>query len=200
MRAASVVLVDDHPAIRAGLSGLLQDAGVRVLATAATVREGWDAITALRPRVAVLDHHLGGESGLLLCLRSQALDPPPRVVVYSAFADDRLRVLGLVAGAAAVVSKVTAPDDVVAAVIGAPVADAGGPVAPKGLREVGAGLDDRDLAILGMLSHGVAPAEIAATLSIDERRLRARRRAILDHAAGAAGRRPVSAPAAGRAG
>jgi DNA-binding NarL/FixJ family response regulator len=196
MRAVSAVLVDDHPAVRAGLSGLLEDAGVRVLATAATVREGWKAIAALRPRVAVLDHHLGRESGLLLCLRAQGLDPPPRVVVYSAFADDRLRVLGLVAGAAAVVSKGTAPDDVVAAVLGAPSADTSERVAPTGLREVGAGLDDRDLAILGMLSHGVAPVEIAATLSIDERRLRARRRAILEQAAGAAGRRPVGSPAA----
>jgi DNA-binding NarL/FixJ family response regulator len=195
MRAATVVLVDDHPAVRAGLRGLLQDAGVRVLATAATVREGWEAITALRPRVAVLDHHLDGESGLLLCLRTQGLEPPPRVVVYSAFADDRLRVLGLVAGAATVVSKGAAPEDVVAAVLGAPAAEAGEPVAAKGLREVGAGLGDRDLAILGMLSHGVAPAEIAATLSIDERRLRARRRAILEQAAGAAGR-PVGAPTA----
>ena len=40
-----IVLVDDHPAVRAGLAGLLdEDDGVRILAAAATAREGFEAI------------------------------------------------------------------------------------------------------------------------------------------------------------
>jgi len=46
-----VVLVDDHPAVRAGLRGLLEDEDdLRVAATAATAREGFEAIADLRPQ------------------------------------------------------------------------------------------------------------------------------------------------------
>ena len=97
MSAVGIVLVDDHPAVRAGLEGLLdEEDGVTILAAAATGREGYEAILTLRPDAVVVDHHLPDESGLTLCLRVQALDRAPRVVVYSAFADARLRVLGVI--------------------------------------------------------------------------------------------------------
>ena len=82
-----LVLVDDHPAVRAGLRGLLDDEeDLRVVATAATAREGFEAIADLQPELALVDHHLPDDDGLSLCLRTRALPAPPRVVVYSAFA------------------------------------------------------------------------------------------------------------------
>ena len=85
-----LVLVDDHPAVRAGLRGLLEDEDdLRVAATAATAREGFEAIADLQPALALLDLHLPDDDGLSLCLRTRALPAPPRVVVYSAFADAR---------------------------------------------------------------------------------------------------------------
>ena len=45
-----IVLVDDHPAVRAGLRGLLDDeVDLRVAATAATAREGFEAIADTQP-------------------------------------------------------------------------------------------------------------------------------------------------------
>jgi DNA-binding response OmpR family regulator len=191
--AVGIVLVDDHPAVRAGLEGLLdEDDGVRILATAATSRDGYEAITTLRPDAVVVDHHLPDESGLALCLRVQALERPPRVVVYSAFADARLRVLGVIAGAVAVIPKSAAPDDVLAAVRGDdPTPRGGGQLTARALREVGSGLDAGDLAILGMLAHGVGPADIASTLSIDEAWLTARRWAMLERIATPGRRLPL---------
>ncbi len=185
MSAVGIVLVDDHPAVRAGLEGLLdEEDGVTILAAAATGREGYDAILTLRPDAVVVDHHLPDESGLTLCLRVQALDRAPRVVVYSAFADARLRVLGVIAGAVAVIPKSASPDDVLAAVRGDdPTPRDGGQLTARALREVGTGLDPGDLAILGMLAHGVPVDEIATTLSIDEAWLRARRWAMLERIA-----------------
>src|SRR3954465_15801642 len=105
-----LVLVDDHPAVRAGLRGLLEDEDdLRVTATAATAREGYEAIADLRPVLAVLDHHLPDDDGLSLCLRTRTLPGPPRVVVYSAFADAGLAVRAAIAGADAVVAKATSP-------------------------------------------------------------------------------------------
>ena len=96
----TVLIVDDHPAVRAGLRGLLEDEDdLRVVATAATAREGFDAIADLQPTLALLDHHLPDDDGLSLCLRTRALEAPPRVVVYSAFADDAMAVRAAIAGA-----------------------------------------------------------------------------------------------------
>lgn len=193
MPVLDIVLVDDHPAVRAGLRGLLDDDDdVRIVAAAATAAEGYEAVAAHRPEAVVVDHHLPDETGLTLCLRLQGLAVPPRVVVYSAFADDRLRVLGLIAGAVAVVPKTAPPDDVLAAVRGDdPTSLDGGQLTARALREVGTGLDPGDLAILGMLAHGVAPTEIAATLSIDEAWLTARRWAMLERVATPNRRRPL---------
>ena len=105
-----LVLVDDHPAVRAGLRGLLEDeVDLRVAATAATAREGFEAIADLQPAVALLDLHLPDDDGLSLCLRTRTLPAPPRVVIYSAFADAGLAVRAVIAGADAVVAKATPP-------------------------------------------------------------------------------------------
>src|SRR3954465_11686366 len=101
-----LVLVDDHPAVRAGLRGLLEDEDdLRVAATAATAREGYEAIADLRPALAVLDQHLPDDDGLSLCLRTRTLPAPPRAVIYSAFADAGLAVRAAIAGAEAVLPK-----------------------------------------------------------------------------------------------
>ena len=90
-----LVIVDDHPAVRAGLRGLLEDEDdLRVAATAATAREGFEAIADARPAVALIDLHLPDDDGLSLCLRTRALPEPPRVVIYSAVADDDARRAG----------------------------------------------------------------------------------------------------------
>lgn len=174
----SIVLVDDHPAVRAGLRTLLDDEpDLHVVATAATGRDGFTAIAELQPPVAVVDYHLPDEDGFTLCLRTRALPKPPRVIVYSAFASPRLAVLAAVAGAAALVSKSARPDEMLAGIRDdASTLQRADGLSPSGLREAGAQLEPDDLAILGMLAHGIAPAEIAATLTMDEQAPSARPR------------------------
>ena len=192
--AISLVLVDDHPAVRTGLNVLLDDEpDLLVAATAATGRDGFDAIAQHQPPVAVVDYHLPDEDGFTLCLRTRALPEPPRVIVYSAFASSRLTVLAAVAGAAALVSKSTLPDQLLSAIR----ADRSFPhhgdhLSPKALHEADAQLEPDDLAILGMLAHDIPPAEIAATLAIDERWLVARRWAMLERLAGKPARRAAT--------
>jgi DNA-binding NarL/FixJ family response regulator len=175
-----LVLVDDHPAVRAGLRGLLDDEDdLRVVGTAATAREGFEAIADMRPALALLDHHLPDDDGLSLCLRTRALPAPPRVVIYSAFADDALAVRAAIAGASAVVPKATAPRALLAVLraVGAGRARLG--LDPRALREAGGRLEPDDLSIMGMLSHAVDEREIAATLGLEPEWLTARRRAML---------------------
>ena len=94
-----IVLVDDHPAVRAGLRGLIEDEeGMRVAASAASAREGLEAIADARPDVALVDLHLPDDDGLSLCLRARSLPEAPRVIIYSAFADAGLAVRARIAG------------------------------------------------------------------------------------------------------
>ena len=188
----SLVLVDDHPAVRTGLRTLIDDEpDLHVAATAATGRDGYTAIAELRPPVAVVDYHLPDEDGFTVCLRTLTLPKPPRVIVYSAFASPHHAVLAAVAGAAALVSKSARPDELLATIRAEdPSAQPCDGLSPNALRQASAQLEPDDLAILGMLAHDVPPAEIAATLTIDQRWLLARRWAMLERLAGKPTRRP----------
>jgi DNA-binding NarL/FixJ family response regulator len=184
-----IVLVDDHPAVRAGLRGLVEDEdGLRVAATAATAREGFEAIADTRPQVALVDLHLPDDDGLSLCLRTRSLLSPPRVIIYSAFADAGLAVRAVIAGAEGVLPKATAPR----ALVDALRDGVDEPLDNRALRAVGERLDAGDLPILGMLAHGVHPREIAVTLGLEPEWLEARRWAMLSRLGGAR-RHPLAA-------
>src|SRR3954453_18729935 len=138
-----LVIVDDHPAVRAGVRGRLDDEpDLCVTATAATAREGFEAIADLRPAVALVDLHLPDDDGLHLCLRTRALDTPPRVVFYSAFADTAVAVKAAIAGADAVLAKTASPRALIAVLRG----ELKPPLDPRALRAAGASLEPEDLA------------------------------------------------------
>ncbi len=190
-----LVIVDDHPAVRAGLRGLLEDEDdLRVAATAATAREGFEAIADLEPALALLDHHLPDDDGLSLCLRTRTLSRPPRVLVYSAFADADLAVRAMIAGADAVVAKSTPPPALLAAIRTVGAGGARPVFGPQALRRAGAMLEPDDLPILGMLAHDVDEEEIAGTLGLDPEWLAARRWAMLSKLGGPSHRRPPATP------
>jgi DNA-binding NarL/FixJ family response regulator len=193
-----LVLVDDHPAVRAGLRGLLEDeVDLRVAATAATAREGFEAIADLRPALALLDLHLPDDDGLSLCLRTRTLPEPPRAVVYSAFADAGLAVRAVIAGADAVVAKATSPRSLLAVLRAVGAGGTRPTLDPRALRAAGERLEEGDLPILGMLAHGVGEEEIAETLGLEPEWLAARRWAMLARLTGpthpARRRSPVAA-------
>jgi|tagenome__1003787_1003787.scaffolds.fasta_scaffold20104181_2 DNA-binding NarL/FixJ family response regulator len=175
-RRMDLVIVDDHPAVRAGLRGLVDDEpDLVVAATAATAREGFQAIADMRPDVALVDLNLPDDDGLNLCLRTRALAAPPRVVIYSAFANPSLAVKAAIAGADCVLAKTASPRALIAVLRG----ELKPKLEPRALRAVGASLETEELAILGMLAHGVSEAEVAATLGLDPEAARARRAAML---------------------
>jgi DNA-binding NarL/FixJ family response regulator len=195
--ATPLVIVDDHPAVRAGLETMLDwEHDLEVAATAATADEGFTAIAELQPPVAVVDYQLPDGDGFTLCLRTCALPKPPRIIVYTAFATARHAVLAAVAGAHGLVSKCARPDELLDA-IRADSPRHGDRITPYALREAAAQLDPDDLTVLGMLVHDVLPAEIAVALAIDDRRLLTRRWAMLERLVGKP-RRRSSEPRRGR--
>ena len=105
-----VLVVDDHPVVRAGLEAILRtEPGLIPVGSA----EDGDALRALLPRtrpdVIVLDRHLLTEDGLELCRALRRKPDAPAVVIYTVDPGNDLREQAREAGAAAVIDKAVEP-------------------------------------------------------------------------------------------
>jgi DNA-binding NarL/FixJ family response regulator len=107
-----VLVVDDHPVLRAGLEAVLRtEPGFVCVGTAADGHELRAAMGQTRPDVVLLDWRLGDEDALALCHTLRAGPAPPEVVLYTATADPGLDGQAQDAGAHAVVEKSADIDD-----------------------------------------------------------------------------------------
>jgi CheY-like chemotaxis protein len=114
-----ILLVDDIPAMRVAVRGLLEDADLAVIGEAA---DGLQAVTMaeqLQPDVVVMDVRMPGLDGLQATKRITGAHPNIRVVVYSVFDSDETQHAARLAGATAFVPKSSPPDQVRAAVLAA---------------------------------------------------------------------------------
>ena len=111
-----VLVVDDHPIVRAGLRRLLAtEPGTEVL----EATDGKGALSVFRkeqPILVVLDLNLPGIGGLEVLARLKAVDPDARILVLSMH-DDQIHVTrALQAGAAGYVSKNASPEELLEAI------------------------------------------------------------------------------------
>jgi DNA-binding NarL/FixJ family response regulator len=171
-----VLIVDDHLALRAGLSAVLTaEPGIVPLATASSHEELWPALHRTKPDLVLLDYHLPGEDGLAICRHIKRTMPPPRVLLYSAYADAALAIPAVLAGADGVVHKGAPALELYEAIR---LVARGEPVRPPLSRELltdaSARLHPDDLPVLGMALDDTPHAEIAAALRLEPRELDAR--------------------------
>lgn len=100
------VVVDDHPAMRAGMAAVIANApDMEATGEAASGAELWPLIERTAPDVVLTDWHLPADDGLILCHRIKRRYPPIRVVVFSAYADEWLIVPAMLAQADALLAK-----------------------------------------------------------------------------------------------
>jgi DNA-binding NarL/FixJ family response regulator len=164
-----VAVLDDHPAVRAGVAAILGPKPDLVLVgSAADEEELWPLLRRARPSVVVLDLHHPGRDGLTLCLQIKRGLHPPAVVLYSATTTPaELVVAAAVAGADAVVRKSATARELVEAIRAAAEApDAPAPVSAQMRAEAAARLDPADHAVLAMRLAGDSPAAIGAMLGL----------------------------------
>lgn len=148
-----VALLDDHPAVLAGLRRLIDsEPDLTVAAVASSAPELARELVGLRPDVLVLDYDLTRDDGLAYCHRIKSRTDPPAVVIYSAYAGPALTLAARAAQADAVVDKAepvqtlltalrrVANDDIVMT-----------PVAWDTFEAAVARLDDEDLPVFAML-------------------------------------------------
>jgi len=175
------LIVDDHPAVRAGLKAVMDsEPGIVPLGAACSAADLPPALHRTRPDVVILDYHLPGEDGLMVCLGIKAEMPPPGVLLYSAYADASLIVPALLAGVDGIVSKGAPAAELFDAIRrvarGEPVL----PPVPRELLEAAAKrLDAEDQPILAMLVHGTPRGDVAAVLGLEPLALAARVKAMV---------------------
>ena len=176
-----LLVVDDHAAVRAGLVGLLRsEPGLVPVAAAASSEPGLAAARRERPDVALVDYNLPDVDGLSLCRRLRALPDPPKVIIYSAYETDGLVVPAILAGAQGLVDKAADPDDLFEAIRGVARGTTSMPTArPALLEAAGSRIERRDVPILGMLTQGTPPREIAEVLRLADAELEERLNAMI---------------------
>ena len=163
-----LLVVDDHPAVRAGLRELLADEpDFEVVAAVAAAEAAVEVAQAQPIDIAVVDYQLGGRNGLWLSRKLKRLAEPPAVLIYSAYTDGVLAAAAVVAQADAIVSKARLGADLCHEIRSAAAGERHLPVIPPRLAEsLRRRLDSDEQAIFGMLLAGFNPAEVAGTLGI----------------------------------
>jgi DNA-binding NarL/FixJ family response regulator len=163
-----IVVIDPQPAVRAGLATMLRgEPGLVPVGLAADGQDGLTVVKRSRPDVVLLD---GGDLGT--CRRLRALDPAPRVVLYASEADPALAVSARVAGADGLVHKEAPPEVLFEALRLVARGESALPALDREQLDAAAHrVEPEDLALLAMLVDRTEPAEVAATLRLDRRRM-----------------------------
>jgi DNA-binding NarL/FixJ family response regulator len=172
----SLVLVEQHEALRDGLAVLLEQRGFSVRGCATTAARGEKVIAERKPDIAVVGMDLPDERGTELVRRLNERQSSPKFVIYTGLSDPDLLEAAYRSGARGLVAK-----------------PAGLPVLVDALREVSRGgryfdrsfakqqengsasekkISHRESEILTMLAKGLTGEEIARRLVLSPETVR----------------------------
>src|SRR4051812_49209137 len=112
-----VLIVDDHPLVRAGLSGLLETAeGIEVVGAAGDGSEALAHVARCEPDVVLMDLSMPDTNGIEATRAIHERHPNVSVVVLTSFSDRERILAALDAGAIGYLLKDAEPDELVRAV------------------------------------------------------------------------------------
>jgi DNA-binding NarL/FixJ family response regulator len=170
-----VVLVDDHPVVRAGLRALIDgQPDLRVVGEAADAADAIRVVEATRPQLVLMDLALGdGPGGAEATARVRALPSPPQVLVLTTYDTEADILTALDAGALGFLLKDAPPDELFRAIrqTGRGEMALAAPVAARLVRRVsseGTTLSAREIEILDLLARGLSNRELAQRLFLSE--------------------------------
>jgi DNA-binding NarL/FixJ family response regulator len=170
-----LVLVDDHPVVRAGLRALVESqADLEVVGEARDAAEAEDVVRRTRPDVVLMDLNLGeGPGGAATTARLRGLPLPPQVLVLTTYVTETDIRTALDAGASGYLLKDAPPDELFRGVRAVARGETvlASDVAALLVRRVNSpepALTEREVQILGLLADGLANKEMARRLLVSE--------------------------------
>jgi DNA-binding NarL/FixJ family response regulator len=176
--AIRVVIADDHPVVREGLSALLASVpSVTVAGTAGSGREAVHAAVTLRPDVLVMDIQMPDLSGVAAAGEIARAAPDVAVLMLTMFDDDDSVLAAMRAGARGYLLKGAQQDEIIRAIQAVAAGEAifGPGIARRLLGLISApaaqsvpfpALTSREREVLDLIAAGIRNAEISRLMSI----------------------------------
>jgi DNA-binding NarL/FixJ family response regulator len=178
-----VLLVDDHPLVRHGLTELLEGTDdMRVVAAVEDGDEAAAAATEHQPDVVLMDLSMQRMDGIAATRDLLAALPSARVIVLTSFSESERIHDALEAGAIGYLLKDAEPEDVVRAVRDAAAGDS--PMSPRVAKALlpqnrrpgraqSDALSAREREVLALVAAGLPNKSIARRLDISEKTVKA---------------------------
>lgn len=179
MTPTNVLLVDDHPVVRAGIRNLLEKASdITVIGEASNGEEALHMVEELKPDVLLLDMEMPGLNGNQVAERLQKVGSAVRILALSAH-DDKQYIQELLAnGASGYLIKEEVPETIVEAVRGVARGEQGW-VSRRVAAQMSSwmrqetesrmGLTGREVEVLKAVVAGKTNQEIGLSLGISEK-------------------------------
>ncbi len=179
----TVLVADDHPVVRKGLKGIIEeDADLVIVAEASNGEDALKYISDLRPSVAILDIDMPKMSGLLVARSIQTQNLATSIIFITVHTDEDLMRGAMEAGGKGYLLKVSELDEVSSAIhavsegrtyIGSTMASIlfsqNNPSSSGQLSKDFKKLTFTEKKVLGLLADGKSSKEIGDELSIHYR-------------------------------
>ena len=183
-----MLIVDDHPLVRRGLTSLLNGvADISVVGAAADGEEAVAYVAEERPDIVLMDISMPGMDGFEALRRLLKAVPGTRVVMLTSFSDHDLVIEAIDTGAIGFLLKDADPSDLINGIRAAARGDS--PLSPKAAKEIlgerarRRPIDDltqRERDVLTLVGRGLSNKQIAWRLGISEKTVKAHLGSVFD--------------------
>lgn len=180
MEVIKILIVDDHPVVREGISAMLKrEPDFKIIGEASNGREAIDRARELEPDVVLMDLRMPEIDGVEAITRIKAEKPEIKFIILTTYSDDEYIFKGIAAGARAYLLKdapreelfrairtVSRGESLIQPVVASKVLDRLAELSK--ITTSPEALSEREIEVLNLMAKGVSNKDIADQLSITQ--------------------------------